>query len=111
VIAARVLVVTCLLTMGAAIVWGFTVGDFWKEGAILMRLPWGVISVLDVYAGGALFSGWIAHRERSILRTSLWVVMIVVLGNLATSTYALLALLASGGDAKRFWMGRRSDAP
>jgi hypothetical protein len=68
-----------------------------------------VISVIDVYAGGALFSGWIAARERSALKTAGWGVAIVVLGNLATSLYALLALRSSGGDAALFWLGPHAE--
>lgn len=105
--AAYVLVGTCLLTMGGALVWGFTVGDFWGEGAVLMGLPWGVISVIDVYTGGALFAGWIAFRERSVVRVIGWVLGIILLGHFATAAYALLALVTSGRDAERFWMGAR----
>lgn len=95
----------CLVTMTAAITYGFVAGDFWREGRVIMRMPWGVISVIDVYAGGALFAGWIAARERSALRTAGWVVAIFVLGNWATSLYALIALRSSGGDATLFWLG------
>lgn len=105
--AAAVLIGTCLATMVAALTWGFIAGDFWREGAVLMAMPWGVISVIDVYAGGTLFAGWIAARERSVPRTAAWVVAIVVLGNLATSVYALLAWRGARGDARRFWLGDR----
>jgi hypothetical protein len=100
----------CLATMIAAVTYGLVAGDFWGEGRVIMRLPWGVISVIDVYAGGALFAGWIAARERSILRTAAWVLAIFVLGNVATSLYALIALRASGGDAARFWLGPHARA-
>ena len=103
--AAKWLIAACVLTMAGAITWGFVTGDFWREGAVLMRMPWGVVSVIDVYTGGALFAGWIAARERSAARTAAWVVAIVVLGNLATSVYALLAWRAAQGDPRRFWLG------
>ena len=67
--AAPWLIVACVVTMTCAITWAFVTGDFWREGAILMRLPWGVMSVIDVYTGGTLFAGWIAARERSVART------------------------------------------
>jgi hypothetical protein len=105
--AAPWLIGTSLAAMTAALVWGFTTGDFWREGAALMAMPWGVVSIVDVYAGGALFAGWIAARERSWPRTAAWVVAIVVLGNLATAVYALLAWRASAGDPQRFWLGGR----
>jgi hypothetical protein len=100
----------CLVTMTAAITYGLVAGDFWGEGRVIMRMPWGVISIIDVYAGGALFAGWIAARERSLLRTAGWVVAIFVLGNFATSLYALVALQSSGGDATLFWLGPHARA-
>ena len=100
----------CLATMTAAVTYGLVAGDFWREGRVIMRLPWGVISIIDVYAGGALFSGWIAARERSVLRTAGWVVAIFVLGNVATSLYALIALRTSDGDATLFWLGPHARA-
>jgi hypothetical protein len=100
----------CLVTMTAAITYGLVAGDFWGEGRVIMRMPWGVISVIDVYAGGALFAGWIAARERSVLRTAGWVVAIFVLGNFATSLYALVALQSSRGDATLFWLGPHARA-
>lgn len=96
----------CLLTMAASLTWGFSVGDFWEEGSQLMRMPWGVISVIDIYTGVALFSGWVAFRERSRAKVAAWVLSFIVLGNLATSAYVLLALKTSGGDMLQFWMGR-----
>jgi hypothetical protein len=99
------LALACFFTMSAALAWGFTSGDFWREGAILTSLPWGIISIVDVYTGGALFAGWIAYREHSIARTALWIVLIIVLGHWSTSLYVLLALASSEGDVQRFWMG------
>jgi hypothetical protein len=101
------LALACFFTMSAALAWGFTSGEFWREGAILLALPWGVISIIDVYTGGALIAGWIAYRERSIPKTAMWVVLIFVLGHWATSLYVLLAIGASEGNVERFWMGDR----
>ena len=49
--------------MGAALAYGFIVGDFWKDGGELMENPWGVVSLFDVYVGFFFFIGWIAYRE------------------------------------------------
>ena len=97
-----------LTVMTAALAYGFIVGSFWPEGAVLMSMPWGVVSVIDVYSGGALFTGWIAFRERSWIRTLVWAVAIALLGNFATSTYAVAAAVSSHGDWQRFWFGRAS---
>lgn len=92
--------------MGCALVYGFTVGSFWTEGAAITSMPWGVISIIDVYTGGALIAGWIAFRERSWPRTLLWALLIFGLGHFATSVYTALAARESAGDWTRFWFGR-----
>ena len=97
-----------LLAMGAVLLYGFTVGDFSAEGSVLLSMPWGIVSLVDVYVGFALFSCWIVYRERSLHRSILWVAMMIVLGSFTASLYTLIALLTSGEDWKRFWMGRRS---
>jgi hypothetical protein len=89
------------------LIYGFTAGDFSGEGSTLLRMPWGQVSLVDVYVGFMLFSGWVVYREKSVLRSILWILAIVILGNFTASLYALVALYRSGGDWKRFWLGRR----
>jgi hypothetical protein len=98
-----------LLAMAGVLIYGFTVGDFGGEGRVLLSMPWGIVSLVDVYVGFALFSCWIVYRERSPVRSVVWVALVMVLGNFTASLYTLLALQTSGGDWKRFWMGRRLD--
>jgi hypothetical protein len=95
--------------MAGALIYGFTVGDFGGEGRVLLSMPWGIVSLVDVYVGFILFSCWIVYRERSLVRSIVWVALMMVLGNFTASLYTLIALQTSGGDWKRFWMGRRLD--
>ena len=81
-------------------------GHFWSEGSVLTSLPWGIATLIDFYTGASLFCGWVAYRERSLWKTLGWVVLIVLLGNLMTTLYVLLAFRSSGRDARAFWMGR-----
>ena len=48
---AKLVAAVGLLAMGAALVYGFTVGDFAGEGSVLLSMPWGVVSLVDVYVG------------------------------------------------------------
>jgi hypothetical protein len=104
---AKVVSVLGVLIMGATLLYGFIVGDFVGEGAQLVRMPWGIVSLIDVYIMFTLFSCWIIYREKSIVRSVIWVVFVMVLGAFTCSLYALMALLTSRGDWSRFWMGRR----
>ena len=96
-----------LLAMTAVLVYGFVVGDFAEEGKQLLSMPWGIVSLVDLYVGFVLFSGWIIYREKSVLRSVVWVVLMMVLGFWAGSLYTLIALQTSGDDWRRFWLGRR----
>ena len=105
---AQALSVLGLLAMTGILVYGFTVGDFLGEGRQLLAMPWGVVSLVDLYVGFTLFSAWIVFRERSLGRSLIWVVLMMVLGFFTASLYAFLALRSSGGDWHRFWFGRRA---
>ena len=98
-----------LLAMGGILIYGFTVGNFAQEGNVLLSMPWGIVSLVDLYVGFILFSGWIVYREKSLIRSIVWVALMMVLGFFAASLYTLIALQTSGGDWKRFWMGNRMD--
>ena len=104
---AKVVALLGVLAMAAVLTYGFTVGDFNGEGQVLLSMPWGIVSLVDVYIGFILFSGWIVYREKSLVRSIVWIVCVMVLGNLTASLYVLLALLTSRGDWKRFWLGNR----
>ncbi|NLG27962.1 MAG: DUF1475 family protein [Chloroflexi bacterium] len=98
-----------LLAMTGVLIYGFAVGDFGGEGGQLLSMPWGIVSLVDLYVGFALLSVWIVYREREVLRWLPWVVAMMVLGFWAGSLYLLIALYRSGGDWRRVWLGRRAD--
>lgn len=99
-----------VLAMTAVLVFGFTVGDFTGEGAQLLSMPWGIVSLVDLYVGFILFSGWILYREGLNLKSVIWIVLMMVLGFFTGALYTFLALQASDGDWSRFWMGQHSNA-
>ena len=105
---AKVIAGLGLLAMTAVLIYGFTVGDFAEEGKQLLSMPWGIVSLVDLYVGFVLFSGWIVYRERSVARSVVWVVLVMVLGFWTASLYTLVALQTSEGDWQRFWMGHRA---
>ena len=105
---AKVITLLGLLAMTAVLIYGFTVGDFAEEGKQLLSMPWGIVSLVDLYVGFFLFSGWIVYREEVAVRSVVWVVLVMVLGFWTASLYALIALQTSGGDWQRFWMGHRA---
>ncbi|MBN1888333.1 MAG: DUF1475 family protein [Thermoflexales bacterium] len=96
-----------LLAMTGILIYGFTVGDFFAEGSKLLAMPWGIVSLVDLYVGFALFSGWIAFREKALLPSVIWIILMMVLGFWAGALYTFIALQTSRGDWQRFWYGKR----
>ena len=105
---AKTVALLAWLAMTAAIGYAFAAGDFAVEGAWLTSHPWGIVSLVDLYAGFTLFALWIIYREPQPLRAFGWVVLLMVLGNWTAALYVWLALNASGGDWRRFWLGRHA---
>jgi hypothetical protein len=104
---AKLIALAGLMVMTGVLIFGFTVGDFMSEGAKLLDMPWGIVSLVDLYVGFALFSCWIVFREKDLLPSLIWVVLMMVLGFWAGALYTFLALQSSRGDWRRFWYGRR----
>ena len=105
---AKIIALLGLLAMSAVLVYGFTMGNFSMDGAKLMANPWGIVSLVDLYVGFTLFSGWIIFREKALLPSFVWVIMMMGLGFWAGALYTLLALQNSRGDWHKFWMGKRA---
>jgi hypothetical protein len=105
---AKLVALLSLLAMTVALVNGFFNGDFGVEGSQLMSMPWGVISLVDLYVGFTLFSGWIIFREGWTPKAGIWVLLMMVLGFFTGALYVFLALQSSGGDWNKFWLGRHS---
>ena len=106
---AKVIALLGVAAMTAVLFYGFTVGDFGVDGGEIVRNPWGIVSLVDLYTGFILFSAWIVYREKSVVAAIIWTVLMMVLGFFTASLYTYIALQKSGGDWKRFWMGKHAD--
>lgn len=99
-----------LIAMIAAFYYGARTGHLWTDFPELVGNPWGIVTLIDIYVGFALFSCWVVWRERSGITAAGWVFLIMLLGNIAASLYVIVALNACQSDARRFWFGSRSEA-
>ena len=104
---AKIIALVGLLAMTGILIYGFSVGNFASEGARLLAMPWGIVSLVDLYVGFALFSCWIVFREKALLPSIIWVILMMVLGFWTGALYSFIALQTSRGDWKRFWYGKR----
>ena len=92
--------------MTLVLVNGFVNGDFSQDGSLLLKNPWGIVSLVDLYVGFFLFSAWIFYREKTILSSLIWSLAMMVFGFLTGSIYVLYAAFTSGKNTKRFWLGK-----
>jgi hypothetical protein len=85
----RLLAAAATAAMTVAIVGAFSVASFPDEGATILELTWGRVTLLDIYLAFLLGWSWIAYRERSPIRSLLWLAATVVTGSLALFAYLL----------------------
>ena len=70
-------------------------------------LPWGIVSLVDLYGGFILVCLWIAYKE-SLSATIIWSFFVLILGNLTTAIYVIYSINKSNGDIAHFFMGKNS---
>lgn len=54
--------------------------------------PWGKATLFDAYFAFLTVFIWIAYREPTWLRRSIWLLLLLTLGNFAIAAYFLIAL-------------------
>ena len=105
---AKIVAALGVLAMLGMLVYGFVIGDFSGEGGQLLRMPWGQVSMVDLYVAFVLFSCWILYREGLTVVSGLWVLGVMVLGSFTISLYVLVALHRSYGNWTVFFFGRNA---
>jgi Protein of unknown function (DUF1475) len=66
--------------------------SLWSAWDSFAANPWAVATLYDVYFGFLTFWVWVAYKESSLWSRLLWLVLILALGNIATSFYVLIQL-------------------
>jgi hypothetical protein len=62
--------------------------------------PWFVATMFDAYWGFATFFVWVCYKETSPVARVAWFIAIMLLGNIAMSSYWLAELFGSPADGK-----------
>jgi hypothetical protein len=76
--------------LAAAIVWAFGKADFWASVAQITANPWGVVTLIDLYAGFIMTGVLVAGLER--WRPWAWGLMAIsfALGNVVYALWAVV---------------------
>lgn len=79
-----------IVLMVSALAYGFVAGGgVFESGRDLTRMPWGRVTILDLYLALALFGAWIIRRD-GWKRSVPWLVGLVVGGSLVAGFYLVL---------------------
>jgi magnesium-transporting ATPase (P-type) len=97
----------CAIAMVISLGNVFINGNFPIEGPALLTNNWGIMSVVDLFAGIIVFSTWIVFREKNKLVIAVLLVLMVFFGFLTASLYILVHLYKAKGDWAEFFFGSR----
>ena len=84
---ASIFVIVCMLAVTG---WASSVVALWRTPQSVVSHPWFIATLFDCYFGFLTFYVWLAYRETSNLARVVWLVAILLLGNIAMSSYILL---------------------
>ena len=93
------------VTMTIVIIWAQSEVSIFDSS--IPSLPWGVVSLVDLYSGFILFSLWIFYKE-NIISSILWTFFVMTLGSFTIALYIIYSINKSEGSTQKFFMGSNS---
>lgn len=67
-------------------------GSFFDQFGVIASLPWGVVSLADLFIGFLLFAVLVFLTERSWWLAALWALPVLVLGNVWAALWFVIRL-------------------
>ena len=108
--ATKIVAILGIIAMSAALIYGFSFGNFFEDGALIVANPWGIVSLVDLYTGFTIFGLWIYYRESNKLLALVYIVALMILGFWLASVYLLKAAIESKGSYTTLLMGKNKSA-
>jgi predicted permease len=96
----RIFFSVVLVTMLCVTTWASNLVALWKTPSAVVGHPWFVATLFDTYFAFLTFYLWLAYKETSVLARALWLLLILLLGNIAMAAYMLLQLFRLSPNAK-----------
>ena len=93
------------VTMTIVIIWAQSEVSIFDSP--IPNLPWGIVSLVDLYSGFILFSLWIFYKENTI-PSIVWTFFVMTLGSFTIALYVIYSINNSGGNIEKFFMGSNS---
>ena len=88
-----------LIAMLAVTTWASLQVPLWETPRAVATHPWFIATLFDTYFGFLTFYVWLAYKETSNLARVLWLLAILLLGNIAMAIYLLRELFRLPANA------------
>ena len=85
----RIAFIVVLISMFAVTGWASSVVALWKTPRAVATHPWFIATLFDTYFAFLTFYAWVAYKETSIVARFVWLIAILLLGNIAMAIYML----------------------
>jgi predicted permease len=88
------------ITMLGATSWASYQCALWKTPHEVVAHPWFIATLFDCYFCFLTFYAWLFYKEPGWLARIGWLIAILLLGNIAMSSYMLITLFKLPADAR-----------
>ena len=89
-----------LIAMLCVTTWASSVVALWETPRAVATHPWFIATLFDTYFAFLTFYCWVAYKETSNIARIVWLLAILLLGNIAMAAYMLWKLARLPVDAK-----------
>ena len=89
-----------LISMLCVTSWASLQIPLWRTPQSVVTHPWFVATLFDCYFGFLTFYVWLCYKETGWFARIGWLVAILLLGNIAMSSYLLIILWRLPADAR-----------
>ncbi|HET7535123.1 MAG TPA: DUF1475 family protein [Candidatus Didemnitutus sp.] len=100
IVALRIFFAVVLVSMLTVTSWAGRQVPLWQIPRSVGGHPWFIATLFDTYWGFLTFYVWQWYREPAWVSRLLWFLAIVLLGNIAMSSYGLMVVSRLSRDAK-----------
>jgi predicted permease len=95
----RIAFIIVLIAMFAVTGWASSVVALWNTPRAVATHPWFIATLFDTYFAFLTFYAWVAYKETSNVARVVWLLAILLLGNIAMATYMLIRLFRLPANA------------
>ena len=95
----RIAFILVLISMLAVTSWASNIVALWNTPRAVATHPWFIATLFDTYFAFLTFYAWVASKETSKAARVLWLIAILLLGNIAMAIYMLNQLFRLPANA------------